>query len=147
MSTRKPGAGFAADHECGSVRLDKWLWAARFYKTRAIAAEAIDLGRVRVNGNKVKPAKTVRVGDLIAMRIGPVDREVRVLILSDMRPAAAVAQTRYAETVASVAARESAESRRRLQREPAAARRGRPTKRERRELETFVDSGRDADGF
>jgi len=149
-----------ADDEPGSIRLDKWLWAARLYRTRAAAAEAIELGRVRVNEHKVKPAKAVRIDDRIAMRIGAIDREVVVVALSEVRVAAPLAQARYAETETSVAAREAAESRRRLQREPALSRHGRPTKRERRQLDTvtlspddvagvtpFVDSGRDPDGF
>ena len=76
-----------------------------------------------------------------------VDREVRVRILADVRPAAALAQTRYAETEASLVAREAAEARRRLEREPAHSRKGRPTKRDRREMASFVESGRDDDGF
>jgi ribosome-associated heat shock protein Hsp15 len=143
LSTRTESADDAPD----GVRVDKWLWAARFYKTRSAAAEAVDLGRVKVNDAKVKPAKTLREGDTIALRIGLIDREVRVCVLSDVRRAAPIAQTLYAETEASVAARESAESRRRLQKEPAHSRKGRPTKRERRDLAEFVDSGRDPDGF
>ena len=123
----------------GSVRLDKWLWAARFYKTRALAAEAVDLGRVRVNGVKVKPAKAMRVDDLVSMRIGLTDREVRVRVPAATRAAAPIAQTFYAETEASVTTREAAEARRRLQREPATTRTSRPTKRDRRELEAFDD--------
>ena len=133
--------------EGGSVRLDKWLWAARFYRTRGAAADAVDVGQVRVNDQRVKPAKAVRVGDLVTMRIGGIEREVRVVIAGDVRVAAPIAQTRYAETEVSLAARTAAEARRRLEREPADTRKGRPTKRDRRELATFVDSGRDDDGF
>lgn len=137
----------AIDDEPGTVRLDKWLWASRFYKTRALSAEAVDLGRVRVNDTKVKPAKAIRPGDRVSMRIGSIDREVVVAVPADTRASAPIAQTFYAETEASVVAREAAESRRRLQREPAATIKGRPTKRDRREIEAFVDSGRDPDGF
>lgn len=130
-----------------TVRLDKWLWAARFYRHRGAAADAIDVGQVRVNDQRVKPAKAVHAGDLVTMRIGGFEREVRVLIVADVRVAAPLAQTRYEETEVSRVARQAAEARRRLEREPADTRQGRPTKRDRRELESFVDSGRDADGF
>lgn len=144
MSRVKP------DHdEAGgdTVRLDKWLWAARFYRTRSVAADAIDVGQVRVNDQRVKPAKAVHVGDLVLMRIGGLEREVRVTIAADVRVAAPIAQTRYAETEVSLAARAAAEARRRLEREPAHSRKGRPTKRDRRELASFVDTPRDDDGF
>ena len=130
-----------------TARLDKWLWAARFYRTRGAASDAIDVGQVRVNDQRVKPAKALHAGDMVVLRIGGIEREVRVLIVDDVRVAAPIAQTRYAETEVSLAARAAAEARRRLEREPADSRKGRPTKRDRRELATFVDSGRDADGF
>ena len=136
-----------ADASTDSVRFDKWLWAARFYRTRSAAADAIDVGQARVDDLRVKPAKAVRAGDLVTMRIGGIEREVRVLIAADVRVAAPIAQTRYAETEVSLAARLAAEARRRLEREPADSRKGRPTKRDRRELATFVDSDRDPDGF
>ncbi len=130
-----------------TARLDKWLWAARFYRTRAAAADAIDVGQVRVNDQRVKPAKIVHAGDVVLIRIGGLEREVRVLVAADVRVAAPIAQTRYAETEVSLAARAAAEARRRLEREPAHTRKGRPTKRDRREIASFVDSGRDDDGF
>jgi ribosome-associated heat shock protein Hsp15 len=130
-----------------NVRLDKWLWAARFYRTRSAAADAVDVGQVRVNEQRVKPAKVVHVGDTVLMRIGGQEREVRVLIAADVRGAAPIAQSRYAETEVSLATRAAAEARRRLEREPANTRRGRPTKRDRRELAAFVDTPRDDDGF
>ncbi len=144
MSQRPSDATEAATD---SVRFDKWLWAARFYRTRSAAADAIEVGQARVDDVRVKPAKAVRAGDLVAMRIGGIEREVRVLIAADVRVAAPIAQTRYAETEVSLAARLAAEARRRLEREPADTRKGRPTKRDRRELATFVDSDRDPDGF
>ena len=145
MSTRKSPT--SNDGDAGTARLDKWLWAARFYRTRSAAADAIDVGQVRVNEQRVKPAKAVHVGDLVVIRIGGIEREVRVAIVDDVRVAAPLAQARYVETEVSVAARTAAEARRRLEREPADTRKGRPTKRDRRELATFVDSGRDDDGF
>ncbi len=130
-----------------AVRLDKWLWACRFFRTRAAAADAVEVGQVRVNGQRVKPAKAVRVDDLVAMRIGGLEREVRVRVVADARVAAPLAQARYAETEVSLAARAAAEARRRLEREPAHSRKGRPTKRDYRDLAAFVDTPRDDDGF
>ena len=147
VTARKPAAIAEADQDLGAVRLDKWLWAARFYRTRSAAAAASDAGPVRVDEQRVKPAKAVRIDDLVSMRIGGFEREVGVRILADVRVAAAIAQTRYAETEASLVAREAAEARRRLEREPAHTRKGRPTKRDRREMASFVESGRDDDGF
>lgn len=118
------------------LRLDKWLWAARFYKTRALAVHEIERGRVQVAGQNVKPAREVKPGDLIALRQGPVQREVRVLALSAVRGPAPVAQQLYQETPESVSAREAAAAARRLAPEPALAiAQGRPTKRERRALD------------
>lgn len=117
------------------VRLDKWLWAARFHKTRALAADEVGRGRVTVNGQAAKPAREVRLGDLVAVRQGPVLREVRVLGLSGVRGPAPVAQALYAETPESVARREAAAEQRRVAAEPASAiEQGRPTKRDRRRL-------------
>ena len=149
MSARKSAviATVGGNADVDASRLDKWLWAARFYRTRSAAAAAIDAGQVRVNAQRVKPAKMLRLDDLVTMRIGGLEREVRVRILADVRVAAGIAQTRYAETEISIAAREAAEARRRLEREPAHTRKGRPTKRDRREISSFVDSGRDDDGF
>jgi len=117
------------------MRLDKWLWAARFYKTRALAVDEINLGRVRVGGQPVKPARDVKVGDLLSIRTGAITREVQVLGLSAMRGPAPQAQLLYAETEASRLAREAAAEARRLAPEPAATiTRGRPTKQDRRRL-------------
>lgn len=118
-----------------SMRLDKWLWAARFYKTRALAVDEINLGRVRIGGQPVKPARDVKVGDLLSIRIGTVTREVEVLGLSQQRGPAPQAQTLYAETPASITAREATAEARRLAPEPAATlTQGRPTKQDRRRL-------------
>ena len=118
------------------VRLDKWLWAARFHKTRALAADEVQRGRVLVNGQPAKPAREVRPGDRIELRQGPVAREVDVLGVSAVRGPAPVAQLLYRETPDSVAARErAAEARRLAGGEPALAiEHGRPTKRDRRDL-------------
>jgi len=120
------------------MRLDKWLWAARFYKTRALAVEAIDKGRVQLNGQAAKRSRELRAGDRVALRQGErgeIAREVQVLGLSEVRGPAPVAQLLYAETAASIAAREAAARDRTYQTEPAdAIEQGRPTKRDRREL-------------
>ncbi|HEY8050071.1 MAG TPA: RNA-binding S4 domain-containing protein [Ramlibacter sp.] len=117
-------------------RIDKWLWAARFFKTRSLAVEEIDRGRVEVNGQEVKPAREVKPGDVVAIRQGPVHRTVVVKGLSNMRGPAPVAQQLYEETPESLAAREQAAQQRRLAPEPAhTIEHGRPTKRGRRELD------------
>jgi len=120
------------------IRLDKWLWAARLYKTRAIAAEAIEKGRVHVNEQPAKRSRELRVGDSVAVRQGErgeIARSLRVLALSDVRGPAPVAQALYEESAASIAAREAAALARRQGVEPALAiEQGRPTKRDRREL-------------
>lgn len=120
------------------VRLDKWLWAARFYKTRTLASEEIDRGRVRVNGAAVKPAREVRVRDVIELRQPGIEREIRVVALSAVRGPAPVAQALYEESPESLARREAAAQLRRMGAEPALAisqsRLGRPTKRDRRDL-------------
>lgn len=122
----------------GKVRLDKWLWAARFYKTRALSAEAIDKGRVIVNGAPAKPGREVRMGDRIEMRSGPLLRTVEVRGLSAQRGPAPVAALLYQESEASVARRLEAAERRRLAPEPAdSIAQGRPSKRDRRELDAW----------
>ena len=117
-------------------RIDKWLWAARFYKTRALAVQEIERGRVQLGASAVKPAREIRPGDVVTLRQGPVQREVVVRALSAQRGPAPVARQLYAETPASIAAREQAAAARRLAPEPALAlAHGRPTKRERRALD------------
>ena len=124
------------------VRLDKWLWAARFYKTRSLATEEITKGRVTVNGQPAKPARELRPGELVCLRQGWMERTVRVLGLSAMRGPAPVAQQLYAETPESIAAREKAQEQRRLAPEPAATlAEGRPTKRDRRQIDRARDWG------
>ena len=117
------------------VRLDKWLWAARFYKTRSLAADEIERGRISVNGQTAKASRELKPGDRISIRQGAVLREVDVLALSRIRGPAPVAQVLYAETPQSIERREAAEQARRLAAEPAdALTEGRPTKRDRRKL-------------
>ena len=125
-----------------TMRLDKWLWCARFYKTRSLATEEIAKGRVTVNGQAAKPARDLRCGDTVALRQGPVARTVLVRALSGARGPAPVAQLLYEETAESIAAREQAAEQRRLAPEPAATLQdGRPTKRDRRNIERAQDWG------
>jgi ribosome-associated heat shock protein Hsp15 len=119
------------------VRLDKWLWAARFLKTRSLAADAIDAGKVHVNGERVKRSKEVRAGDTVRVRLGPYEHIVAVRALSERRGPPAVARTLYEETAESVAAR--AKLREQLSLLPAAfvPGSGRPTKKDRRTMNRF----------
>ena len=119
----------------GDQRLDKWLWAARFYKTRSLAAQAIEAGRVHVNGASAKASRSLRPGDLVLMRQPPYTRTVEVLGLSSVRGPAPVAQQLYAETAQSQQDRQQAAQARRFGVEPALSQeQGRPTKRDRRSL-------------
>lgn len=118
------------------MRIDKWLWAARFFKTRTLASEEIDKGRVEVNGQVAKPAREVKAGDTVRLRQGALTRTVVVRALSAQRGPAPVAQALYEETSESQRAREHAATLRRYAPEPALSiEHGRPTKRERRDLE------------
>jgi ribosome-associated heat shock protein Hsp15 len=117
------------------MRVDKWLWAARFFKTRGLAQDAIDGARVLVEGERVKTARTLRVGETVTVRVGDVVRVVEVRGLSEQRGPAALAQQLYQETAESLVAREAERERRRLFSEPAHAIEGRPTKRDRRVLD------------
>ncbi len=114
------------------LRIDKWLWAARFFKTRSLAADAVDKGRVRIGGAAVKPSKEVRVGDRVEIAIESVVWQVDVLGVCDTRGPASVAQQLYAETAAGRERRLAEQERRRNFREPTAELHGRPTKRDRR---------------
>lgn len=117
------------------LRLDKWLWAARFYKTRSLAADDIDKGRVQVNEIVAKPSRDLKVGDRIDLRQGTLVRTVIVKTLSSVRGGAPIAQTLYEETQDSIQRRERHAEERRTQPEPALAiEQGRPTKRDRRQL-------------
>ena len=125
------------------VRIDKWLWAARFYKTRSLAADAVGGGKVTVNGDSVKAAKMLKSGDEVRIRLGPYEHVVVVRGLSERRGPASVAATLYEETPESVAAR--AKLSEQLRMAPPAfvyEEKGRPTKRDRREIERLRDQRR-----
>ncbi len=129
------------DNATGKVRLDKWLWAARFYKTRSLSSEAIDKGHVRLNGLPVKPSRDVKPGDTLELRIGADTRTLVVKGLSGVRGPAPVAALLYEETAASLLQRSQAAEQRRLAPEPAHSQpMGRPTKRDRRQLEDLRDA-------
>ncbi|UVW29186.1 RNA-binding S4 domain-containing protein [Massilia sp. H6] len=117
------------------VRLDKWLWAARFFKTRSVATDAIDRGRVRIDGEPVKPARNVKLNDKLTIDNGSDRWEVIVAAISDKRGPAPVARTLYFETDESIAKRENDKTARRLFPEPSLEIKGRPTKRDRRAIE------------
>ena len=119
------------------MRMDKWLWAARFFKTRALASKACDLGRIHSNGHPAKPAREVRVGDQLVVRNEGGEFQIEVLQLSEMRGPAAVAQTLYRETEASRAARLKAAEERKAMREFAPLPEHRPSKRDRRRIIQF----------
>ncbi|MHB1329183.1 MAG: RNA-binding S4 domain-containing protein [Gemmatimonadales bacterium] len=125
----------------GGVRLDLWLWAARFYKTRSLAAEAIDGGKVDLNDAATKRSKLVRVGDRICIRNGPYRHELEVKGLAERRGPASVAVTLYAETPQSIVARQAIADRLRLQNPIFFDGAGRPTKKQRRAIDRW--KGRD----
>jgi len=120
------------------TRIDKWLWAARFFKTREQASKACEMSRIVSNGVRAKPAREVRVGDMLQIKNEAADWEVEVLALSQQRGPAAVAQTLYRETEASAELRRKAVEERRLLGPMAFVPTGRPTKRDRRLIHTFV---------
>ncbi len=120
------------------MRLDKWLWAARFFKTRSLACQAIENGRVRLNGERAKPAREIRAGDRLELRIGEFDWTLTVLGLSLQRGPAPVAQLLYEEDPASHARRQQQVRDRKLATSPEAAIKGRPTKRDRRQIHRFT---------
>ncbi|MDD4880470.1 MAG: RNA-binding S4 domain-containing protein [Gallionellaceae bacterium] len=120
------------------LRIDKWLWAARFFKTRSLACQAVDGGRVKLNGDRAKPSKEVRAGDRILLHIGEFEWDVTVCGLSDRRGPAEVARTLYDEDESSRQRREERVAERRLCHNPAAELKGRPTKRDRRLIHRFT---------
>jgi ribosome-associated heat shock protein Hsp15 len=120
-----------------SVRIDKWLWAARFFKTRAQASKACDLGRIHSNGIQTKPAREVRVGDMLQVRNEGGEFQIEVLALSQMRGPAAVAQALYRETEASKEARLKLAAERKAMQEYAPLPEHRPSKRDRRRIIQF----------
>lgn len=122
------------------MRIDKWLWAARFFKTRALATEELDKGRVQINGQNVKPAHDVKAGDTVHLRQGRLPRTVKVQGLSMQRGSAPVAQQLYEETPESLAQRVLMQEHQRLHPEPAdSLSHGRPTKRDRRDMNKAWD--------
>jgi ribosome-associated heat shock protein Hsp15 len=124
-----------------NLRIDKWLWAARFFKTRSLACDELQKNRVHINGNAAKPSREVKVGDTVQLRQGVVERTVVVRAISAQRANATAAQTLYEETEASLQARTLAAAQRRLTPEPAhSIEQGRPTKRDRRQLEQEWDN-------
>jgi ribosome-associated heat shock protein Hsp15 len=121
--------------------MDKWLWAARFFKTRALASKACDLGRIHSHGMEAKPARDVRVGDMLRVRNEGGEFEIEVLGLSEMRGPAAVAQTLYSETNASKEARMKAAEERKAMQQYAPLPAHRPSKRDRRRIIQFRSGG------
>lgn len=122
-----------------NVRIDKWLWAARFFKTRSLATEAVDNGRVRLAGERIKPARAVKIGEKLIVDNGAEVWEIVVMGISDKRGSAPVARLLYEETTGSIAKREHDQEARKLYREPAMTIKGRPTKRDRRALSKASD--------
>lgn len=119
------------------VRIDKWLWAARFYKTRNLAKQAIDSGKVKSDGQRVKASRELTVGTMLTLRTGWDDREVEVIALSEQRRGAAEAQQLYRETEASIEAREAKATQRRLLRNLEEFPATKPTKKQRRQIHRF----------
>jgi ribosome-associated heat shock protein Hsp15 len=120
-----------------SVRMDKWLWAARFFKTRSLAARACDLSRIQSNGQPAKPAREVRIADMLRITNDGGDFEVEVLLLSEVRGPAAVAQTLYRETQASRELRQKVAAERKAMKQFEELPAGRPSKRDRRRIIQF----------
>ena len=120
------------------VRVDKWLWAARFFKTRNLARQAIDAGKVQLDGARVKPSKEIRVGDTLTIRVGWEEKVVQVAELSEQRRGAAEANKLYAETPASLARREAEAERRRALRGAEPISNTRPNKKQRRQIHRFL---------
>lgn len=123
--------------EAARTRIDKWLWAARFFKHRSTATEAVDGGKVKLNGAAVKPARDVKMGDRLEITIGEDTRVVIVRAIADKRGSATAAQTLYEETAESIEARARAHDLRKFAAAPGADLHGRPTKRDRRRIDRF----------
>ena len=123
------------------VRIDKWLWAARFFKTRALAQAAVVAGKVRLDGERIKPAKDVRVGDALTVRVGEFEWAVAVAALAERRGPAEDARKLYVESAESIARRLVQIADRKAFGELAGERKGRPTKRERRQIIRFREGG------
>ena len=129
------------DGSSSEIRIDKWLWAARFFKTRSLAAEAVTGGKVEVNGARAKPSRVVRPGDEINVRRGPYEWKLVVKDVAKLRGPAPLAQRLYEETEASVRQREAAIAQLRLEQPPELASPGRPSKKDRRAIARFTGRG------
>ena len=127
--------------ETTRVRLDKWLWAARFFKTRGLAVDAIDGGKVEVNGERAKRAKQLQAGDSVRIRIGPYSHVVTVLVLSERRGPASVAATLYKEDAEARKAREALQLQMKVAQSASGYLPGRPTKKDRRDIEKVRRKG------
>jgi ribosome-associated heat shock protein Hsp15 len=127
--------------ETSRVRLDKWLWAARFFKTRALAADAIEGGKVEVNGDRAKRAKQLQVGDSVRVRLGPYHHLVTVLVISERRGSGAVAKTLYEENAEARKAREALQLQVKAAQSASGYTPGRPTKKDRRDIEKLRRKG------
>lgn len=127
--------------EDAKVRLDKWLWAARFFKTRSLAADAIETGKVEVNGDRAKRAKQLQVGDIVRIRLGPYHHIVTVRRLSETRGPATVAATLYEESADGRAIREALQVQIKAAQSVSGYERGRPTKKDRRDIERLRRRG------
>jgi ribosome-associated heat shock protein Hsp15 len=136
----KPEHDEVGEHP-GRVRLDKWLWAARFYKTRGLSAEAIDSGKIEVNGDRAKRSRLVQAGDRIRIRIGPYEHVVAVKGVSERRGSAPVAQSLYEEDQESRKARETMAAHVRAMNANTGYESGRPTKKDRRDIERMRRRG------
>ena len=119
------------------IRIDKWLWAARFFKTRSLATDAVSGGKIKLNGAPTKASRDVKIGDRVAVFNGETRWEIVVRALSEKRGPASEARLLYEETTESIAAREAEQMRRKFEVEPAADIHGRPTKRDRRQMDRF----------
>jgi ribosome-associated heat shock protein Hsp15 len=146
MARGRSGPPSAADDDAddatapaGKGRLDKWLWAARFFKTRALAAEAIDGGKVAVNGDRAKRSRLIQAGDTLVIRLGPYEHVVVVRDVALRRGSAAIAQGLYEETLASLKARAAIADQYRAAAVSFAHHEGKPSKKERRALDRFRD--------
>jgi ribosome-associated heat shock protein Hsp15 len=135
---KDPGPDEAPSRAEARARLDKWLWAARFFKTRGLAAQAVEGGRIQLNGQRVKPARVVKTGDALVIHIGALEWVIEVRKLSVRRGPAPEAQTLYTESEASRQKRFEAVATRKLARAPVRSEKGRPTKRDRRQLRRFT---------
>jgi len=125
--------------DADKLRIDKWLWAARFFKTRSLAADAVDSGKVQINGVRAKPSRLVGAGDRLLVRVGPYEHELEVMGVSSRRGPAAEARQLYRESADSIQRREALAAQLRAQ--PVPDFKGRPTKRDRRQMEKLTGGG------